>query len=295
MIKFTAFSILFFGGFMLNSPHKRYLNHGSVRLVIPSLSSDGRFILFWYSPSGRRYKIYPSGGKGWFARLRRAVKYGVVFLAVGGFYEFFGNGEGRVYMRFVRMVRRIYRGVRPVKFDGQMPIYTATILPRFRGDRAFIYRVWGFVSSEFDRLNNSLVCLYGTWFDFYESPLGMVSLGRVEERLQTFSKNYRFPTTWTKIWKLREKVLLYQEKARTNKNIPFPEKILPLLPEKLYRSYKKKCEKKLLNWERATSSPLDPLIDPIPEIPAFFPHPPPYPYIYLPNFPLLFSGQHLSE
>lgn len=267
----------------------RYYNHGQIRLVEPRYENK-RIVLYWRSPSGKNYRYEPyRHHKGWMARLRRAMQDNVRYIGVGGRYSLTHSKGGRVWITLVRRVWRVFRGVRPVKIDGKMPIYTATVLPRHKNDRAYVYKLWGQVNLYQTRYVNSLACLYGEWFDFQGRSLGLVSqiLGFKGRAIQSFPEQYRVPVKkWSQLWRRRKRLLRYQEAWRLGQQPKLPSKVLPVLPYKKTESYYKQCNQRLEPWQRKSVTPIDILYQTPVFRPAFFPYRFPSKLFGLPGTPL---------
>ncbi len=270
------------------SERNRYFNHGQMRLVEPKIENK-RIILYWRSPSGRRYRYEPyRHHRGWLIRLRRAIQDNVRYVGVGGRFKLTSPTGGRVWIRLVRRVRRVFRGVRPVKIDGRMPIFIATVLPRHQNDRIYVYKLWGQVNLYQSRYFNQLVCLYGEWYDFQGRSLGLVSqiLGLKGKALRPFSEQYRVPTDrWNQLWKRRKKLLLYQEAWRVGQSPKLPSDIVPTLTQKQTDTYYNECKQRLMPWQRHSATILDPLYQTPIYRPAFFPFLMPYHLFGLPETP----------
>lgn len=244
-------------------PNNRYYNHGLVRLVTPKIE-QGRIVLWWWAPSGQRFVFTPTDyHKGWLARLRHAILDNVQYIAAGGYYFQTHSNRGWVRLSLVKRVRRVFRGVRPVKFDGRMPIYLATVLPRNRTDRLYVYKLWGRVSLHQENFNNKVVCLYGDWFDFQDRALGLVSQirGIKGSVLQTFPQQYQYNRDWDDVWRRRKHLLTYQERIRLHKPAPFPAKVAPLLPEQETKSAHQRCRSRINRLEKKIATPLDHLYE----------------------------------
>lgn len=239
----------------------RWFRHPTLRLVVPE-ERGGKLLLWWQVPSGSwvRFSVRKDSHSGWVVRLRRFMKKGLQPLAVGGKFFLQSKGHGWVRLHFVRRVRRVYRGVRVVKFDGQMPIFLASVLPRYRGDRLRVYKLWGRVNSNMNLKKNRLLCVYGTWFDFSHRELGVVyqSNGLKGGLLRSFSSSFHFPRKWSKIWKRRARLLRYQKRQRLQKKVAKPS-FLPVISTKEQQLFLEICKKRLNQGERKATSWLDPL------------------------------------
>lgn len=251
----------------------RSYNHGSLRLVEPRIEK-GKVVLWWTAPSGNRIRFYPRRWHpGWLARLRRAIRDKVRYVAAGGKYFQNNNKTGWVQLFLVKRVKRVFRGVRPVKLDGRMPIYLATVTPRHKTDRMFVYKIWGRVLLNYERHLNKMICLYGVWFDFQNRDLGLVSqvLGFRGMPLQQFNKKFKFPMAWAKIWKRRANLLRYQSAWSKGKTITLPNHIVPIVTKSIQYNYRNRCTQYLTRIEKRQKTPVDLLYNSTLVLPAFLP------------------------
>lgn len=253
----------------------RYYTHSSVRLVKPKLEGN-TVVLWWKAPSGKRMRYVPRGWhKGWLVHLRRAIQKELRYVAVGGHY-FQTNGKGGVVqLTLVREVKRVFRGVRPVKFDGRMPIYLATVLPRNSRDRLKVYKLWGQVNLHQERFRNKLVCLYGDWFDFKGRSLGLVNQlqGVKGQALRSFSLQYGFPKKWHLLWRRRRRLLRYQKAWYRGQKPSLPIHYVPTLSSPQTRRHYDLCQNRLSPLEERTANPVDRMFPSSYALPAFWPLP----------------------
>ena len=250
----------------------RYFEHGQLRIVTPVIK-NGKIALWWKAPSGKQvFLSLHETHKGWKVRLRQAIRDKIKYIAVGGRFFFTSPSKGRVYISLVKRVRHIYRGVRPVKLDGRMPIYMATILPRHSQDRVFVYKLWGRVQLYREKQNNKIICLYGEWIDFKGRSLGVINQvrGVKGEAIFSFAPRFRFPKGWPSIWLRRKKILLYQQSWLNQHPIKLPSHIIPIVKIRKYQEYLNICQTRLSELERRTSSLRDHLFLSPPALFSFF-------------------------
>ncbi len=254
-------------------PYNRHFNHGQIRLVEPKIEKK-KLVLWWMAPSGVRLRYVPkTSHSGWIARITHAIRDQVRYLAVGGVFFQSSNKGGWVDPTLVRRVKRVYRGVRPVKIDGRMPIYIATVIPRHKTDRLFVYKLWGRVHLNLEHHLNKVVCLYGVWFDFQGRNLGLVNqtLGVKGKPLHHFAKRYRFPKMWRHIWFRRKKLLRYQSLWEQGKQPKFPVKYVPTLSQASQILYRQQCKQRVTTIEAKATTPIDWLYHSPLAVPAFLP------------------------
>ena len=254
---------LFWAGEQL-AQAERVLQHRTVRLVVPQMKHD-KLVLTWYTHTGSKmlYTIHPSSHPGWLIRLKRFDrKYKQNIVAVGG--RFFQNTDkgGWVKLQFVRRVAQTFHGVRVAKLDGQMPLFHTSVLPRYRYDRLKVYKMWGKIRSGYRKHQNKLVCVYGTWFDFFGRELGLLQQDGEAIKgapLYQYSKAFEAPDGLFPFINWRKVLLRYQK--RKKQNIPlrtFPK--VPILKEKFANYFLKTCQKRISKLERKQQSPYDPAL-----------------------------------
>lgn len=247
----------------LRHEQHRRLRRDAIKEV--SLHRDAKtkqYWLHWRSPNGKvlRYRVlsFPTG---LLVTINKLIKAGHKTLAIGGRYDLNAAAAGIVRPTFAYAIKRKWRGVRVVKLDGLMPLYTATVLPVTKGQPAVAYTLYGIVSSKLNKRDNKLICLYGTWFDLDapQRPHRVSQSRGVKGRsLFFFAKTYRQPRKWRQLQDdVARRKAYFAEKRRKAKGLPAPKRVLrvPTLAAAKSSAYLTTCRKRLKPWELKFSSP----------------------------------------
>lgn len=241
-------------------PDRRF-DRGTIKRV--QIKQQRKKIIFsWKTPSG---KIIDYVGKniykGFRSRLQRLLKTGKKELAVRGRYTFLQGHSGVVEPSYAYVIKRTWRGLHVVKFDGVMPLFTATILPSKAGQQAMIYEYRGIVHSQLSAYDNKLVCAYGTWFDLENAPHGIFYQyeGIKGAPLFFYSPNYRTPRSWRALKSYKARLRAFKQEKQRKKRGLLPikqQRLVPVLSTKRYKQYYEICLKRLSAFEKRTNHPV---------------------------------------
>lgn len=200
-------------GFRIKPRHARAFRWTTLKRAI-IVKKEGKLFAVVAHETDRPTSYVVKAGQGLLARMARflttAKKKRVV--AVGGRY-FLGPGrKGWVRANFVRPLRSFFRGVKVVKIDGHMPTFSASVLREKDGSSSPIYLVRGKILASYDRLDNKLVCVYGSWFDFPGRKAGIVSQqnGILGRPLKRFARQFRKGRSWWNIRDFDKKLAAYR-------------------------------------------------------------------------------------
>ncbi len=238
----------------LKTQTNRRFNRGTVKLVRVVLTGK-HLALHWTAPSGvvitYRAEHTPPGV---LFKLKRYLKQGYSSVAVGGSYHALSAKTGKVRPEFAYRAKRVWRGVKAVKFDGWMPLFTVTQLPTPKAKDTMIFELRGIINSAMASRDNKLVCVYGTWFDLADyihprtkRPRGMVYQiqGIKGPSLFFFPKAYKHPRSWHHMLDPAKKMKALRKSLRRKRRglPPYDATIrIPLVPQKSIDLFNKRCQ-----------------------------------------------------
>jgi hypothetical protein len=237
----------------------RRQHRGIIKQVRVQLTKKA-ILLHWNTPSGativyRARKVPPALA----SKLARYAKAGHHTLGVGGRYAVTGKGKGTATPEFAYRVKHMWRGAQVAKWDGYMPLYTATLLPAKPGAPHLTYKVRGIIRSSMDRRDNRLVCLYGTWFTFVDGPRMLSQSSGIKGRsLFFFAAKYKRPRSWRNFRDPKKKWKAFQAaKRRKAKRLPPLQRkaLVPVLTPARAKRYQQRCQHRLspIDKKRASS------------------------------------------